>query len=282
MNKVSLELLAQVQKIIKSYNFALSLRQIYYQLVAKQIIPNQVAAYQKLSRLCVIGRDEGLLPEDAFADRLRQVDKLSSWIDLQDFMETVEVSYHKDKWQNQPAYLEIWTEKDALRNVLSEVTYEYDVSLMVVRGQVSRTAIYQAYERFREQIEVGKECHLYYAGDFDPSGLSIYQSLKDRLSSFGDIGRKIKFERIALTPEQIATYHLPSDPGKESDPNYKRFVMEYGDQVVELDSLPPDALRGLVRKCIEKHILYELLAQVQKTEARERAKLQEFIMQAKL
>jgi hypothetical protein len=97
MQKRSTEILTQVQKIIESYDFALSLRQIYYQLVAKQIIPNQIAAYQKLSRLCVMGRDEGLLPEEAFADRLRQVDKQDSWIDLQDFMDTVKGAYRKDQ-----------------------------------------------------------------------------------------------------------------------------------------------------------------------------------------
>jgi len=97
--------------------------------------------------------------------------------------------------------------------------------------------------------------------------------LKDRLSKFGDAGELINFERIALTPEQIEAYHLPSDPGKESDPNYKRFVAEYGDRVVELDSLPPDALRELVKGCIEKNISFDLLAQVEETEAKEQARL---------
>jgi len=236
-------------------------------------LPNKIESYQKLSRLCVQGRDEGLLPEDAFADRLRQVDKPSSWTNLQDFMKSVECSFRKDRWQNQPNYLEIWSEKDALRSVLTEVTYRYDVSLMIVRGQASRTAIYEAYERFEAQIDEGKDCYLYYAGNFDPSGLSIYESLKDRLSKFGDAGELINFERIALTPEQIEAYHLPSDPGKESDPNYKRFVAEYGDRVVELDSLPPDALRELVKGCIEKNISFDLLAQVEETEAKEQARL---------
>jgi len=167
MQKQSLELLAQVQKIISSYDFALTLRQIYYQLVAKQIIPNKQKYYTKLSRLCVTGRDEGILPEEGFADRLREVDKLSSWSDLNEFMNTVRRSYRKDKWQNQDSYLEIWTEKDALRNVLTEITYQYDVSLMVSRGQLSRTAIYETTKRYKAKSD--KECYLYYCGDFDPS-----------------------------------------------------------------------------------------------------------------
>ena len=273
MQKQSLELLAQVQKIMGSYDFALTLRQIYYQLVAKQIIPNEQRYYKKLSRICVAGRDEGILPEEGFADRLREVDKLSSWVDLNEFMETVRRSYHKDKWQNQDRYLEIWTEKDALRGVLSQVTYQYDVSLMVARGQLSRTAIYEASKRYKTKSD--KECYLFYCGDFDPSGLSIYDSIKKRL---GDFGISINFERIALTEEQIEKYKLPSDPGKKSDPNYNKFVSLYGsDMVVELDSLPPDVLRDIIKDCITKNINNGLLAQVQEEEEAEKVSLNKFI-----
>ena len=274
MQKKSLRLLERVQEIIKSYDFALTLRQIYYQLVAKQIIPNQQSYYMKLSRLCVIGRDEGILPEDAFADRLRQIDKPDSYLDLDDFMDTVKDAYRKDKWQNQAAYIEIWTEKDALRSVLTEITYSYDVNLMIVRGQVSRTAIYESYERFAKKIDEGKDCFLYYAGDFDPSGLSIYSSLVKRIRKHGNTGKYITFERVALTPAQIEEYNLPSDPAKRKDPNYKRFIDEYGDGVVELDSLPPDVLRNLIKECIEGRLDRGLFEQAQKIEFKEQAILQ--------
>ena len=262
-----------MQKIISSYDFALTLRQIYYQLVAKQIIPNEQRYYKKLSRICVMGRNEGILSEEGFADRLREVDKLSSWADLNQFMETVKRSYHKDKWQNQDKYIEIWTEKDALRSVLTEITYQYDVSLMVARGQLSRTAIYEAFNRYK--IQSDKECYLYYCGDFDPSGLSIYESIKERLEKFGVF---IQYERIALTQEQIEKYKLPSDPGKQSDPNYNKFVSLYGsDMVVELDSLPPDVLRDIIKDCITKNINNGLLAQVQEEEEAEKVSLNKFI-----
>ena len=281
MQKKSFQLLEHVQEIIKSYDFALTLRQIYYQLVAKQIIPNQQKYYMKLSRLCVIGRDEGLLREDAFADRLRQVDKPDSYIDLADYMEVVKKSYRKGLWQNQDSYIEVWTEKDALRSVLTQITYPYDVNLMVVRGQVSRTAIYESYERFKEKVD-DKYCYLYYAGDFDPSGLSIYNSLCERIKDYGPDGEYINFERIALTPDQIQEYNLPSDPGKRTDPNYKRFVSEYGDNVVELDSLPPEVLREVVGKSIKQHIERDLFIQVQETAFKEQARLQEFIGQLRI
>ena len=273
MQKQSLELLTQVQEIINSYDFALTLRQIYYQLVARQIIPNEQRYYKKLSRLCVAGRDEGILPEEGFADRLREVDKLSSWSDLNEFMQTVKRSYRKDKWQNQDNYLEIWTEKDALRSVLTEITYQYDVALMVARGQLSRTEVYRTAGRYKAQSD--KKCHLYYCGDFDPSGLSIYDSIKKRVTDFGV---SITFERIALTEEQIKEYRLPSDPAKQSDPNYNKFVDLYGsDMVVELDSLPPDVLRRIIEGCILQNIHEGYLAQSLRREKDEKDKLNKFI-----
>ena len=274
MQKKSLELLIQVQKIIDSYDFALTLRQIYYQLVAKQIIPNKEKYYRKLSRLCVKGRDEGILPEDKFTDRTRIFDKLNSWLDLSDFMNTVKNAYLKDKWQNQDSYIEIWTEKDALRAVINKITYKYDVGLQIARGQYCRTGIYETALRYKAQSD--KKCLLYYVGDYDPSGLIIYNSIKERLIKFG-VDIEIP-DRVALTKEQIKKYRLPSDRAKKSDPNYKRFVKITGsDRVVELDSLPPDILRKIIEDCIIKNIEYELLAPVQEKEKAEKIRLNKFI-----
>jgi hypothetical protein len=281
MQKQSLEILTQVQKIIDSYDFALTLRQIYYQLVARQIIPNEQRYYKKLSRFCVIGRDEGILPEEGFADRLREVDKISSWLNLNEFMNTVRRSYRKDKWQNQNRYVEIWTEKDALRSVLTEITYQYDVALMVTRGQLSRTEVYKTARRYKAQSD--KECYLYYCGDFDPSGLSIYNSIKKRIMDFSVLNKSIffnfiNFERIALTQKQIKKYQLPSDPAKQSDPNYNKFVSIYGsDMVVELDSLPPDVLRKIIEDCILQNIDPDPLARMKREERDEEVRLNKFI-----
>jgi len=274
MQKKSLELLAQVQKILDGYDFALTLRQIYYQLVAKQIIPNKEKYYRKLSRLCVKGRDEGILPEDKFVDRTRVFDKLSSWLDLKDFMHTVKNAYRKDMWQNQDKYLEIWTEKDALRAVINIITYKYDVGLQIARGQYPRTGIYETSKRYKAQSD--KKCLLYYVGDYDPSGLTIYNSIKERLIKFG-VDIEIP-DRVALTEEQIEKYQLPSDRAKKTDPNYKKFVEKTGsDMVVELDSLPPDVLRKIIEDCILQNIDQDLLTKAQEKERDEGIRLNKFI-----
>lgn len=273
LQKRSLDLIEQVQKVIAEYDIGLTLRQIYYQLVARQIIKNKEDQYKRLSRLCVIGRDEGKLPEDAFTDRLRYVEKPDSWENLQDFFDTVKVAYRKTKWNTQNHYIEIWTEKDALREVFSDITGRYDVSLLVVRGQASRTAIYQALTRFRPMND--KEIHLLYFGDFDPSGLSIYNSISERLRGMGL--PHLKTERIALTEGQIDEYDLPQDPAKKSDPNYKKFVTEYGDNVVELDALPPDALQEMIQGSIKKYLNKAKFEQVQEIERQEKVKIENMV-----
>jgi len=278
LSRANLDILGQVQQIIDAYDFALSLRQIYYQLVAKQIIPNEQKHYKNLSRLCVIGRDTGILQETAFIDRLRVVDKPASWDDLSDFLEDVRGAYKKNKWNNQNSYIEIWTEKDALRGVVAPITHDYDVALFVVRGQVSRTAIYESYKRFAQKVMEGKECTLFYFGDFDPSGISIYTSIIERLKEFGE-GLPIEFKRVALTAEQIREHDLPQDPAKTSDPNCNKFIKEYGDNVVELDSLPPNVLRELIRESIESKMDGQLFGQVQQVEEGERIKLDELIQE---
>lgn len=274
LHKESLILIKHIEEVLNSYKFALTIRQIFYQLVAKQIIPNLEEFYRKISRLSVIGRDRSMLPEDKFTDRTRVFDKLSSYLDLKDFMKTVSEAYSKDMWQNQDRYIEIWTEKDALREVINAITYTYDVGLQVVRGQYPRTGIYETSKRYKAQKD--KKCFLYYVGDYDPSGFSIYDSIKERLLNYG-VDVEIP-DRLALTKEQIEKYSLPSDPGKEKDPNYKKFVELTGsDQVVELDSLPPEILREIIKACIIENLDLKFFGTSVKNEEAERKRLKKFI-----
>lgn len=272
--------LAQAQEILSEYNVPITLRQLFYQLVARQHIPNNDKAYRSLSRLCVKARDEGLLQEESFADRLRIIDKPSSWNSLLDYFETVQRSYRKNLWETQDNYLELWSEKDALRGVISPITHKYDVPLLIVRGQLSRTAVWEGYTRFLNAGEQGKRCHLFYAGDFDPSGVGIYNSLKDRLLNFegGLLDQDIKFERIALSQKQIEKYSLSSIKAKKDDPNYDQFIAEYhDDSTVELDALPPNVLMNLVENTITKCIDSKKWEDAKKQEQQEQYELEKLI-----
>ncbi|MBA7518271.1 hypothetical protein ES705_10340 [subsurface metagenome] len=91
--------------------------------------------------------------------------------------------------------------------------------------------------------------------DFDPSGEDMVRDLEDRLTRYG--ATDIELEKIALTSDQVSTLGLPPMPAKKSDPRYNRFAQSFGDQVVELDALPPDELERIVSTAIEKLIVQD-------------------------
>ena len=56
------------------------------------------------------------------------------------------------------------------------------------------------------------------------------------------------FEELAVTPEQIEGWGLPTRPTKKSDSRTPGFIEKYGDVgSVELDAVDPRTLRALVR-----------------------------------
>ena len=143
--------------------------------------------------------------------------------------------------------MEVWLEKDALAGVVYEVTQEFDVPLMVTRGYASLSYLHEAAEAIAAQ---GKPAHLYYFGDYDPSGADITANVERRLREFAP-DADIHFHRRAVTEWQIDNWKLPTRPTKQTDSRARKFNDE---RSVELDAIPPDMLRELVRQCIDDHI----------------------------
>ena len=122
--------------------------------------------------------------------------------------------------------------------------------------------------------ETGKPCHVYYVGDFDPSGWQMARNLEEKLVEFG---AAVAFVRLAVNREQIQTWALPTRPSKVTDARCKAFFAKFGDSApsVELDAIHPDLLRGLVRDAIEQHIDYDQLEALRREEGAAREVLQE-------
>lgn len=175
--------LTQINNIIAEYQklgLRLTLRQLYYQLVSRDIIPNKLPEYAKLSKILTEGRMSGIVDWAAIEDRLRSAEKPSSWDSPKDIMDTVIAAYAKPRLHGQTNYIEVWVEKDALSGVLSEVTRPYHVPIQVNRGYSSVTAIYASYKRFRDALEAGQHITILYLGDFDPSGVDMIRDVYDR------------------------------------------------------------------------------------------------------
>lgn len=255
------QLLGHVQEILGSYDGDMTLRQVYYQLVARFAYPNTENSYKSLSAHLTRARVAGIIDGDRIIDRTRQVASPYGFADLPAFLSAMRRSYRRPRAQGQPEYIEVWVEKDALAGVFEPITRAYGVRLAVCRGYPSYSALRDAAQRFITAahlqdpkdawLSIYDDCFLLYFGDFDPSGQDIPRCITDNLAEW--FGCRPEVELIALTPEQIEQHELPPAPAKRSDARTEKFVARYGEDTVELDALPPDVLRTLIRTAIEQY-----------------------------
>ena len=241
----TLALIDQVNDILAQYDGPLTLRQIYYRLVAARVIDNVEKQYKRLSKVLTNARLEGLVDDTRIVDRVRAPLRVSCWADLGAFLRAVRESYRREKWTSQRFSVEVWCEKDAVAGVLEPITEEYEVTLYPCRGYNSYSALKEAAERI---AETEQPTVVLYLGDFDPSGQDMPRDIRDRLAQ--DFGAAFDLEVIALTREQIDEHDLPPALAKRSDSRAAAFIAEHGDMSVELDALPPDVLQALVREHI--------------------------------
>lgn len=249
---------AQIQRadaILEEYakqGYRLTLRQLYYQLVARGLVPNEVREYSKLSETCVIGRMCGLIDWDAMEDRLRKPYLTYAVDSTEEAIEDTISQYKRNRQEGQPCNIEIWTEKDAVSNILKRVSTYFHTRLMVNRGYTSCSAMYEAYNRVLD-AEADKGSVILYVGDHDPSGLDMLRDIEDRLREFGASGQ-FKVVPVALTAGQINKYKPPPNPAKISDPRAGWYIREFGDMSWELDALPPEVLEKIVKKAVLVHL----------------------------
>jgi hypothetical protein len=183
-NKKQLEVINSIIEEYENEGYRLTLRQLYYQLVSRDIISNNIKEYAKLSKLLVQGRMAGIVDWNAIEDRIR-VPYIPYWVKgIEDAISDTINQYRLDRQDGQDVYIELWVEKDALSGVLKRITEYYHIKLMVNRGYSSCTAMYDAYKRFISKLESGKKVVLLYLGDHDPSGLDMDRDIKNRLKEF--------------------------------------------------------------------------------------------------
>lgn len=277
-NKIKLDL---VNSIIQEYSddgYIMTLRQLYYQLVSRDVIPNKQNEYAKISKLLKEGRMAGIVDWNAIEDRLRIPYIPYSNLNPAEAIDDAIYQYRLDRQEEQDNYIEVWVEKDALSGVLKRVTSKYHINLLVNRGYGSVTAIHDAYNRYQEQIIKGKKVLILYLGDHDPSGMDMIRDIRDRISEMLEMkgyDDKLIVKPIALTMEQIKKYNLPKNPAKLTDPRSKWYIEEYGNSSWEVDALDPKTLNILLSKEIEKNIDLFLYNQILDEEIRDKNILKE-------
>lgn len=237
----------------------LTVRQAFYQAVARLILSNCDKEYRRVSSILTELRRENLLPWHAVADRTRKTTEkrgnpdVSGWLqgEIQSFLNPN--YYGRCYIQDQEVYTEVLIEKDALASIAERAVWPYCTRLNVTRGHPSASMQNAIAERLDKAIMLGKQPILLHFGDLDPSGVAIPKSLQKKL--YEHHGLDVEVRRVALLPEQVAAYNLPEslDAAKKADNNYPAWVREYGAEMkpVELDAMHPEALQKLIRGALE-------------------------------
>jgi hypothetical protein len=251
----------------------MTVRQVYYQLVSRQVVENNRGQYQAVSDALVAARREGTIPWEWIEDRLRGLrgglDGLNS---VEAFLDHEVANfargYSAAVWPTQPRYVEVWLEKDALSGIFEDVLDTYNIGLNVGRGYDGWSSIHNAAARYG----TGEQATTLYFGDFDPSGEDMVRSLRYRLA---DQCADPEIIKIALTVEDIERYQLPPNFTKPTDTRRGAFVARFGDLSVELDALPPNVLRERIVEAVEGHLDMEALRAVREQEIRQETQLVE-------
>jgi hypothetical protein len=241
----------------------MTVRQVFYQATVHGLVEKAETGYAKVQTDLVQMRRSGALPYDWLADNTRWQRKPRTFDSVDAALTDTARFYRKALWSDAECYVEIWLEKDALAGVILPVTSEYDVPLMVARGYASLSFLHSAADYIGD-LDV--PTFIYHLGDFDPSGVNAGEKIEETLREMAPDAH-ISFERLAVTPEQIRTWDLPTRPTKRSDSRSRGF----GDISVELDAIAPEQLRELVQLAIEQHLppeQFEVLKAAEESERR--------------
>jgi hypothetical protein len=271
-SEVQEDLILKANRVIREYvqkGFSLTLRQLYYVFVGRKLFPeewryvrvgpdkwarspegttNATPNYKALVKLISDARLAGEIDWLAIEDRTRSSYANQHWAKPSDMVEVALQAYAIDKWANQPHYVEVWVEKEALEQVLQTACRPLDVRFFACRGYTSQSAMWEAAQRLLSKQTAGKEVHVIHLGDHDPSGMDMSRDIKSKLQLF--TGNSVHVLRAALNMAQVEAFGLPPDPAKSTDPRFRDYQERFGDESWELDALEPTILVDRITRAV--------------------------------
>lgn len=257
LSKGSRALIDKCNEIIADYDsqgFTLTLRQLYYQLVSRDIIPNSQKEYKRVGSIINDARLAGLVDWDAIEDRTRNLRGLAHWNDPADIVESVAKQFRVDMWDDQTYRPEVWIEKDALVGVIERICGQYDIPFFSCRGYTSQSEMWGAGQRLIRHAEGGQIPYIMHFGDHDPSGKDMTRDITDRITMFMETPGGFELKRMALNMAQVKQYNPPPNPAKFTDSRCAGYVAEFGTSSWELDALEPKVISGLIEKSVRSLI----------------------------
>lgn len=269
-------IIVQVQEILTEYEeyLPLTVRQIFYRMVGAYDYPKDERAYRSLQEKLNLARRAKIIPFEAIRDDGVLIVR-EQWHDgPADFWDDVghqARGYRRDRQVGQSVRVELWAESAGMLPQLARVASNYSVPVYSAGGYPSVTANRAVAERV---LDRNVPTVLLHVGDFDPSGVSIFESMAADVAAFVEADRlietlRIEPVRIALTADQVGAYGLPTSPAKKTDSRSAKWQGE----TCQLEALAPDDLAYIVEDAIRSRMdLDKLDAQIE-TEAEERIDL---------
>jgi hypothetical protein len=266
-SRKSLELLDAAHNVLSEIQPA-GIRAVCYRLFTMGLIANMSKnETNKVSAQLTWAREAGVIPWDWIVDETREAERIRAFDNPGEYVEAVKRSYRRNRWTDQPAWLEVWSEKGTIRGTLAPVLHDYGVTFRVMHGYGSATAVQQV---ARETMTTSKTLVALYVGDWDPSGLHMSEEdLPRRLEKYGG---RVVVQRLALDVEDVAFGDLPSFDvqTKYRDPRYAWYTERFPAGLCwELDALSPTVLRRRVEQAILERLDLEAWHRAEITEAAE-------------
>jgi len=247
-NRSSIEIISTAEQICQEYaarGLGLTLRQLYYQFVARGYLPNRDTEYKRLGSIVADARLAGLIDWDHIEDRTRFLRGVTTWSSPNQILRAVASQFQTNRWRGQTEHVEVWIEKDALVGVIQNPCSRWHVDYFACRGYASASEVRAAGVRFAHHERMGRHTTVIHLGDHDPSGIDMTRDLEDRLRLFGS---RVDVRRIALNMDQVEQYAPPPNPAKLTDSRATGYIAEYGRESWELDALDPTVIQDLVER----------------------------------
>lgn len=247
----AMDIIRTAESICQNYarqGYDLSLRQLYYQFISRDLFPNTEQSYKRLGQIISEARLCGLIDWDHIKDRGRETQINTHWESPASILYGAAYSFRIDLWDNQPNHVEVMVEKQALEGVLHPVCKRLDVPFTANKGYSSSSLMYEVGKRLFTYGSKDCDLHVIYLGDHDPSGIDMTRDVKERLEQFS--GYPVAVHRIALNMDQVRTYDPPENPAKLTDSRAEGYIREFGHSSWELDALEPSLLASLVNDAV--------------------------------
>ena len=253
-----------------------SIRAVCYRLFVAGIIDSvEKANTNKVSTQLVYARENDIIPWGWIVDETREAEHVASWPSPEEIFETAARQYRYDYWSEQPLRIEVWSEKGTVRGTLALVLDKYAVTLRVMHGHASATAVKDAADL---SVASNKPFIVIYVGDRDPSGMHMSEiDLPERIARYGGaiVTTRVAIDEQDTHSDADVPHFLAVD--KRNDPRYRWYIANYGFRCWELDALNPAILRDRVEDAIRVRLDLESWAHAEQVEAVQRDATRSFV-----